>query len=98
MSLSLLFNYIFTSVKQKHQFFNYFMEEIDGALLVINLLIWVFFAFSLAIYRKTKSDVAKYLSYSLAILSIVGLILLLKNLKEPIQSLLVPLIKNNNFP
>jgi protein-S-isoprenylcysteine O-methyltransferase Ste14 len=74
------------------------MEEIDGALLVINLLIWVFFAFLLAIYKKTESDIAKYLSYALAILSIVGLILLLVELRVLNQSLLISLIKNNNFP
>ncbi len=73
------------------------MEELDATLFVINFLLWVFFLISLAIYKKTESPIAKYISYALAILSVVGLILLLSGLNLSPQSLLVPLIKNSNF-
>lgn len=55
-------------------------SSLNDALLVIDIIFWIFFLFSLAVYKETRSDAAKYLAYASAILSVVGLILLLVEL------------------
>lgn len=60
-------------------------DPLNTELLVINVLLWILFLFSLVLYDKTESNIVKYLSYFLFISAVAVLILTLIEIR-----LLVP--------